>query len=196
MQDKLPEQKEQQTALRLQDDGWLRSTTQLPVQHIPSANCDERPASTPVSLIVIHAISLPPGEFGSAGIVQLFTNQLDPAAHPYYAEIHKLRVSAHFLIRRDGELIQFVSCKQRAWHAGVSCWRGQERCNDFSIGIELEGCDEQAFETAQYQRLQQLLALLRVHYPAADIAGHADIAPTRKTDPGPYFDWQRIGVQR
>jgi len=143
-------------------------------------------------LIVIHNISLPPGRFGGSGIVDLFLNHLDPAAHPYYAGIAQLRVSAHFLIRRDGELIQFVACAQRAWHAGVSCWRGRERCNDFSLGIELEGSDEKPFEDAQYARLAALVRVLRGRYPIADIAGHSDIAPDRKTDPGPYFDWQRF----
>jgi AmpD protein len=169
--------------------GWLSGANRI---HSP--NFDERPAGASVDLIVIHAISLPPGEFGGAGIVQLFTNALDPAGHPYYAEIHALRVSAHFLIRRDGELIQFVSCDKRAWHAGASCWRGRERCNDFSLGIELEGCDDRPFEEAQYQCLQALLARLRQRYPEAAIAGHADVAPGRKSDPGPCFDWTRIGV--
>jgi AmpD protein len=177
------------TLANLDTTGWLPG-----VSRIPSPNFDERPAGEAVSLIVIHAISLPPGKFGGAGIEQLFTNQLDPAVHPYYAEIYTLRVSAHFLIRRDGELIQFVSCDQRAWHAGVSCWRGRERCNDFSIGIELEGCDDQPFETAQYRCLQALLAVLRQRYPEVAIAGHADIAPERKSDPGPCFDWTQIGV--
>jgi len=161
---------------------------------VPSPNFDERPAGASVDLIVIHAISLPPGEFGGAGIIQLFTNTLDPAAHPYFAGIHALRVSAHFLIRRDGELIQFVSCDKRAWHAGASCWRGRERCNDFSLGIELEGCDDQPFEEAQYQCLLALLARLHQRYPEAAVAGHADIAPERKSDPGPCFDWTRIAA--
>ncbi|MBV2234085.1 MAG: 1,6-anhydro-N-acetylmuramyl-L-alanine amidase AmpD [Sterolibacterium sp.] len=161
---------------------------------LPSPNFDERPPGMLVDLIVIHAISLPPGEFGGENIERLFTNSLDPVAHPYFAGIHALRVSAHFLIRRDGELIQFVSCNQRAWHAGASCWHGRERCNDFSLGIELEGCDDQPFEEAQYQCLVALLAQLRQHYPVAAIAGHADIAPQRKTDPGPCFDWSRIGI--
>jgi len=157
-----------------------------------SPNCDDRPPDETVSLIVIHAISLPPGEFGGDAIERLFTNRLDPAGHPYYREIHALRVSAHFLIRRDGALFQFVPCHRRAWHAGLSNWRGRERCNDFSIGIELEGCDELPFEEAQYQALTQLLSVLKRSYPRADIAGHADIAPGRKTDPGPRFDWKRL----
>lgn len=167
--------------------GWLSGARQ-----IPSPNCDERPLGEPVRLVVIHAISLPPGEFGGTGIVALFTNQLDPAAHPYFREIQGLRVSAHFLIRRDGELIQFVSCVRRAWHAGVSSWMGRDRCNDFSIGIELEGCDQLAFDDAQYLALNRLLAALRSCYPIEAVAGHSDIAPGRKTDPGPCFAWHRL----
>jgi AmpD protein len=159
------------------------------VAFIPSPNCDARPAGEPISLLVVHAISLPPGEFGGSGIQRLFTNCLDPAEHPYYAAIDGLRVSAHFLVRRDGSLIQFVPCAMRAWHAGASSWSGRERCNDFSIGVELEGCDEQPFEAAQYRRLAALIAALRRRYPLRDIVGHSDIAPGRKTDPGPCFDW-------
>lgn len=162
------------------------------VRYVASPNCDARPAEARIELIVVHNISLPPRVFGSSGIVDLFLNRLQPDAHPYYAGIAQLRVSAHFLIRRDGELLQFVPCGQRAWHAGVSNWRGRERCNDFSIGIELEGADDIAFEEAQYQRLNALVALLREHYPVADVTGHADIAPGRKTDPGPAFDWRRL----
>lgn len=158
-------------------------------EFVPSPNCDERPAGEPIRLVVVHAISLPPGEFGGDGIARLFTNTLDPAAHPYYAEIQGLRVSAHLLIRRDGSLIQFVPFGARAWHAGASSWRGRERCNDFSIGVELEGCDDRSFERAQYDRLAAVIAALRHRYPALDVAGHADIAPGRKTDPGPHFDW-------
>ncbi len=161
-------------------------------QFIPSPNCDQRPPGEIVSLIVIHAISLPPGEFGGDAIERLFTNRLDPAEHPYYQGIHTLSVSAHFLIRRDGAVIQYVPCDMRAWHAGLSSWRGRERCNDFSIGIELEGCDELPFEEAQYRSLTHLLEVLKRRYPQADIAGHADISPDRKTDPGPRFDWSRI----
>ena len=168
-------------------EGWVEGA-----RRIPSPNCDERPSGQTVRLIVIHAISLPPGEFGGDGIVQLFTNMLDPAAHPYYREIQSLRVSAHFLIRRDGELVQFVPCRLRAWHAGNSCWRGVGGCNDFSIGIELEGSDEVSFEAAQYTTLARLIVRLRQHYPILDIAGHADVAPGRKSDPGPHFDWARL----
>ena len=167
----------------------------LPGAHyVPSPNCDQRPPDAVVSLIVIHAISLPPGEFGGDAIERLFTNRLDPTEHPYYQDIQAqaLRVSAHFLIRRDGAVTQFVPCNRRAWHAGQSNWRGRECCNDFSIGVELEGCDELPFEEPQYSALTYLLKVLRHSYPCVDIAGHADIAPQRKTDPGPCFDWSRI----
>jgi AmpD protein len=160
-------------------------------QFIASPNFDERP-DTPVTLIVIHNISLPHGEYGSNDIIDLFSNRLDPQAHPYFSEIHHLRVSSHFLIRRDGSLIQFVPCLKRAWHAGLSNWQGRERCNDFSVGVELEGSDHEAFEDAQYLRLNQLLEALKTAYPIEAITGHSDIAPGRKTDPGPYFDWSRI----
>lgn len=162
------------------------------VRYVPSPNSDDRPAGEEILLLVIHAISLPPGEFGSHGVEALFTSRLDPDEHPYYREISGLRVSAHFFIRRDGELIQFVPCDHRAWHAGTSEWCGRERCNDFSVGIELEGCDEQDFEAAQYETLDRLIAALKQRYPIAAIVGHSDIAPGRKTDPGPRFDWTRI----
>lgn len=168
-------------------DGWMSAA-----QRIDSPNCDERPAGEVISMLVIHAISLPPSQFGSTDVVNLFTNQLDPSAHPYFSEICHLRVSAHFLIRRDGALMQFVSCRQRAWHAGASSWKGRERCNDFSIGIELEGCDELPFEDMQYERLAGLIHSLRVCYPIEAVVGHSDISPGRKTDPGPCFDWLRI----
>ena len=162
------------------------------VRHLPSPHCDERAGSGAIDLLVIHNISLPPGEFGGPGILDLFTGNLDATAHPYYREIAELKVSAHFLIRRDGELIQFVPCGKRAWHAGASSWRGRSRCNDFSIGIELEGTDDMAFEDAQYARLAELAAALKARYPIADIVGHSDIAPGRKTDPGPRFEWGRL----
>ena len=173
-------------APEIDEEGWLGSA-----RRIPSPNCDERPAGCVVELIVVHAISLPPGEFGGGGIIDLFTNRLDPAAHPYYATIADLRVSTHFLIRRDGDLIQFVPSVRRAWHAGESSWKGRTRCNDFSIGIELEGTDDTAFEDPQYSRLAALTRALRARYRIEDLAGHSDVAPGRKTDPGPYFDWQR-----
>lgn len=160
-------------------------------RYIPSPNCDARPAGRPISLLVIHHISLPPGEFGGPGIVDLFTNRLKPAAHPYYASIAGMKVSAHFLIRRDGTLCQFVPCSARAWHAGESSWRGRARCNDFSIGIELEGTDEAPFTASQYRQLARLTRALKARYPIRDIVGHSNIAPGRKSDPGPHFDWAR-----
>ena len=160
--------------------------------YIPSPNCDARPDAAPPCLIVLHNVSLPPNEFGGPGVIDLFTNRLDPTAHPYYASIADLKVSAHFFIRRDGAVLQFVPCTLRAWHAGASRWRERERCNDFSIGIELEGSDELPFTDAQYTQLVPLIQALQTSYPIADITGHADIAPGRKTDPGPYFDWARL----
>jgi AmpD protein len=164
----------------------------LGARFIPSPNCDARPDNPVPSLIVIHNISLPPDEFGGPGVIELFTNQLDPTTHPYYATIAELKVSAHFFIRRDGEIIQFVACTERAWHAGASNWCGRERCNDFSIGIELEGSDTTPFTDAQYAQLASLTWALKATYPIFDIVGHADIAPGRKTDPGPHFDWARL----
>ena len=163
-----------------------------PARQIPSPNHDARPAGTRISLVVVHGISLPPGEFGGDGIERLFTNRLDPGAHPYFATVATLRVSAHFLIRRDGALLQFVSCADRAWHAGVSAWNGRSRCNDFSIGVELEGTDLIAYTSAQYAMLARLAKALRRRYPIAAIVGHCDVAPGRKTDPGPAFDWGRL----
>jgi N-acetyl-anhydromuramoyl-L-alanine amidase len=161
------------------------------VPFIPSPNCDERPAGAAIELIVIHAISLPPGEFGGPGIAELFTNCLNRAAHPYYTTIAGLKVSAHFLIRRGGELTQFVPCAKRAWHAGPSHWRGHSPCNDFSVGIELEGADHVGFEPVQYERLAALTQALVQRYPIVDMVGHSDVSPGRKTDPGPHFDWAR-----
>ena len=162
------------------------------IRFLPSPNCDERPAGVALELLVVHNISLPPGEFGGDGIIDLFMNRLDPSAHPYYATIAQLRVSAHFLVRRDGELIQFVPCAKRAWHAGESAWRGRLRCNDFSVGVELEGADDQPFADIQYAELAPLITALQRAYGALEIVGHSDIAPARKTDPGPCFDWQRL----
>jgi len=161
-------------------------------QQIPSPNCDARPLFEAPSLVVIHGISLPPGVFAGDDIVRLFTNTLDPRSHPSYASLAGLRVSAHFLIRRGGELIQFVSCNDRAWHAGVSSWRGRTRCNDFSVGIELEGTDDVPYTGAQYTRLATLLGALARRYPMSAAVGHSDVAPGRKTDPGPAFDWDRL----
>lgn len=165
-------------------------------RHVPSCNCDERPTRTAVQLIVIHNISLPPGKFGGDSVERLFTNRLDPAAHPYFSEIADLKVSAHFLVTRVGALTQFVSTDRRAWHAGASEWRGRERCNDYSVGIELEGTDHQAYTAKQYLRLGALARALVERYPSiAGVAGHSEIAPARKTDPGPAFDWRRFMVQ-
>jgi len=161
------------------------------IRFIPSPNCDERPAGCAIGLLVIHYISLPPGEFGGNGIVELFTNRLDPAAHPFYAAIAGMKVSAHFLVRRDGGLIQFVPCAKRAWHAGESSWKGRRRCNDYSIGFEMEGSGEAPFTDLQYERLAQLTRALQARYPIAGIVGHSDVAPGRKGDPGPHFDWAR-----
>ncbi|MGN6317888.1 1,6-anhydro-N-acetylmuramyl-L-alanine amidase AmpD [Trinickia sp.] len=170
------------------DDGWVRTA-----QVLPSPNFEMRPPLAVPTLIVIHNISLPPGQFGGTAIADLFLNRLDCDAHPYYdAHLRGLRVSSHFVIRRDGVLEQFVSCDQRAWHAGVSSFFGRERCNDFSIGIELEGADTHRFESAQYEALAALVAALTAHYPIDALAGHSDIAPGRKTDPGPHFDWDRL----
>jgi AmpD protein len=172
--------------LRVDSDGLVKGA-----RYIASPHRDERPAGSPIDLLVVHHISLPPGEFDGPGIVELFTGRLDPAAHPFYATIAGTRVSAHFLIRRDGELIQFVPCAKRAWHAGESAWKGRTRCNDFSIGIELEGTGEIAYTGAQYEKLAALTRALQSRYGIADIAGHSDIAPGRKHDPGPSFDWER-----
>lgn len=165
--------------------GWLSG-----VKRIASPNHDNRPLKQPISLLVIHSISLPPDQFGGPGVRQLFTNTLDCSEHPYYEQLSGLRVSAHFLITRDGRITQFVACSSRAWHAGVSEWQGRARCNDFSIGIELEGSDNVPFEAVQYLSLSRLTRRLLRRYPIRDIVGHADIAPGRKTDPGPHFDWQ------
>ncbi len=164
------------------------------VRFIPSPNCDDRPIGCAINLLVIHNISLPPDEFGGDGVIELFTNQLDPEAHPYYQKLHNLKVSAHFFIRRDGEIIQFVPCEKRAWHAGESCWEGKPRCNDFSIGVELEGSDTTPFTDVQYTKLGALTQALQKTYPITHIAGHSDIAAGRKTDPGPYFDWVRYRI--
>ncbi len=170
--------------------GWLSTARPL-----PSPNCDARPQGMAIELIVIHNISLPPGVFDGDAVIDLFTNRLDWDAHPYYLGIRDLKVSAHFFIRRDGTLIQFVPCTLRAWHAGVSNWQNRERCNDFSIGIELEGADDLPFTLAQYATLTPLVKLLKQAYPIKGVVGHSDIAAGRKTDPGPYFDWQQLHEQ-
>lgn len=161
-------------------------------QFIASPNFDDRPPGTVIDLVVIHNISLPPQQYGGNGVVELFTNTLNPDEHPYYREIYQRKVSAHFFIRRNGELIQFVSCLNRAWHAGASVWQGRDNCNAFSIGIELEGSDVDPFEPVQYETLNCLINCLRVAYPITAVTGHSDIAPERKTDPGPFFEWHRI----
>jgi N-acetyl-anhydromuramoyl-L-alanine amidase len=179
------------TSLTLDALGWLPAAHQL-----PSPNCDARPENVAIELIVIHNISLPPGVFDGDAVIDLFTNRLDWDAHPYYQEIRGLKVSAHFFIRRDGTLIQFVPCSLRAWHAGISSWCERERCNDFSIGIELEGTDDLPFTEAQYATLAPLVGLLKQTYPILAVVGHSDIAPGRKTDPGPHFAWRRLDDER
>ncbi len=166
-----------------------------PAIQCASPNQDERPNGCCPELLVLHGISLPPGEYGGPHIEQLFTNRLDPAEHPYFAEVHEMRVSAHLLLRRDGSLIQFVPFSRRAWHAGLSSFRGRDCCNDYSIGIELEGVDDLPYSDQQYLHLAPVISALRDAYPALDtrsIAGHCDIAPGRKDDPGPAFDWLRL----
>lgn len=171
--------------------GWLAGA-----RHVPSPNSDSRPAGATVDLAVVHAISLPRGQYrkdaGGSAIERLFTNRLDPAAHPSFTDLAGLRVSAHFVIHRDGELLQFVPLGQRAWHAGVSRWRGRERCNDFSVGIELEGVDDGRFAAAQYACLAALIRRLQTVLPLRDVAAHSDVAPGRKSDPGTRFDWPRL----
>lgn len=170
--------------------GWLQG-----VRRVESPNQDERPTDAAIDLLVIHGISLPPGEFGGGWVDALFSNTLDPQAHPYFQEIADLRVSAHVLIRRDGETVQYVPFHRRAWHAGQSCFEGRVSCNDFSIGVELEGCDDRPYEEAQYAALAELVRALMAAYPGITpqrITGHSDIAPGRKTDPGLAFDWPRF----
>jgi len=167
--------------------GWIAAA-----RRVRSPNCDSRPAGSEISLVVLHSISLPRGEYGGNAIEQLFTNRLDAAAHPSFAELAGLRVSAHFLIRRGGGLLQFVPLQQRAWHAGASRWRGRERCNDFSVGIELEGVDDGRFAAAQYASLVVLLRKLQAVLPLQEVAAHSDVAPGRKADPGSQFDWARF----
>jgi N-acetyl-anhydromuramoyl-L-alanine amidase len=161
-------------------------------RQVPSPNCDARPAGSAIELVVVHGISLPPGEFGGPHVEALFTNRLDPSAHPYFASVAQLRVSAHMLVDRNGVPTQFVPVRMRAWHAGQSSWQGRERCNDFSVGIELEGTDTLPYDARQYATLARLIVALRQRYPIRAVAGHSDIAPGRKTDPGPSFDWPRL----
>jgi AmpD protein len=169
------------------DEGWCRA-----VRRASCTNFDARPPEAEVSLLVVHNISLPPGEFGGGYIEDLFANRLDCDAHPYFNQLRDLRVSAHFLIRRDGAVVQFVPTLARAWHAGLSRFNGRERCNDFSVGIELEGSDVADFCDAQYTSLAHLAHALSLRHPISDVRGHEHIAPGRKTDPGPHFDWHRF----
>ena len=170
-------------------DGWLD-----PVNRIESPNWDARPPGGPIELIVVHNISLPPGCFGGGHIARLFTNTLDPSVDPFFAQIVGMRVSAHVLIDRAGTTTQFVALTERAWHAGASAWCGLENCNDFSVGIELEGTDFESFTDSQYRSLNAVIDALLAAYPIKAVAGHSDIAPGRKTDPGPFFDWRRVHV--
>lgn len=172
--------------MKIGANGWVSG-----LRRIASPNYDARPPGTRIDLLVIHNISLPPGEFGGQAIAQLFTNALDTDAHPYYAQLKGLKVSAHFLIRRSGEIIQFVPCGKRAWHAGASLWQGRSACNDFSLGVELEGSDDVPFTDRQYAALIRLTRRLKRTYPIRHIVGHSGIAPGRKTDPGSCFDWPR-----
>lgn len=168
-------------------DGWW-----APARAVPSPHFGPRPADAVIDLAVLHSISLPPGQYGGPQVEQLFLGRLDWDAHPYFQQIRGLQVSAHFFVRRDGELLQFVSCDQRAWHAGPSQWQGRDNCNDFSIGIELEGLEGDTFEPAQYDTLARLLPALAAHYPLRAVAGHEHVAPGRKIDPGPGFDWAAL----
>ena len=171
--------------------GWVAGA-----RRVLSPNCDSRPPGAEVSLLVLHSISLPRGRFGKvsggSAIERLFTDRLDPGEHPSFADLAGLRVSSHFLIYRDGELVQFVPLHKRAWHAGASSWRGRERCNDYSVGIEMEGTDDSEFGAAQYESLLKLIKKLQRVLPLRDVVGHSDIAPGRKTDPGARFDWPRL----
>jgi AmpD protein len=170
-------------------DGWLRDAVR-----VPSPNIDERPEGASVELIVIHNISLPPGRYGGGHVQALFTNRLDPGEHPFFAGIAGARVSAHLLIERDGRLTQFAPFDRRAWHAGASEFEGRSRCNDFSVGIELEGSDFEPFTDAQYDALNTAIAAVCAAFPVRCVCGHSDIAAERKTDPGPFFDWDRLAL--
>ncbi|MEX0900656.1 MAG: 1,6-anhydro-N-acetylmuramyl-L-alanine amidase AmpD [Gammaproteobacteria bacterium] len=172
------------------DDGWVRGA-----RRVPSPNADARPPGVEIALVIVHSINLPPGEFGGPWIERLFMNTLPASAHPYFRELVAARVSAHVLVQRDGSLIQFAPFGARAWHAGASTWAGRSNCNDYSVGIEVEGCDDVPYSDRQYRRLAALVASLRRVYPtiAPDaVVGHSDVAPGRKTDPGAAFDWARF----
>jgi len=170
--------------------GWWRAA-----RRVRSPNFDARPPGSAVTLAVVHSISLPPGRYGGDAVQRLFTNRLDIGDDPYYAQLEGLQVSSHFFVRREGATIQFVSCDQRAWHAGASCWRGRERCNDWSVGIELEGLEGGRFEPAQYRALARLLRALARRYPIGEVVGHEHVAPGRKRDPGQRFDWRGLARQ-
>jgi AmpD protein len=170
--------------MRLGPDGRIAQA-----RYVASPNCDARPAGAQISLLVLHSISLPPGEFGGDAVERLFTNRLEARAHPYFRGLVHLRLSAHFFVQRTGSLVQFVPVHLRAWHAGTSRWRGADRCNDFSVGVELEGCDDAAFADAQYRCLSALARALTPQLPLRACAAHSDVAPGRKTDPGTHFDW-------
>jgi len=173
--------------MRLAPDGRVARA-----RYIASPNCDARPAGARIRLLLLHSISLPPGEFGGDAVERLFTNRLEAGAHPYFRGIARLRVSAHFFVRRDGGLVQFVPVQLRAWHAGTSRWRGAGRCNDFSVGVELEGVDDAAFADAQYRCLIALARALTARLPLRACAAHSEVAPGRKTDPGAHFEWARF----
>jgi AmpD protein len=173
--------------LQVGSDGWLAG-----VRRLPSPNCDDRPSATPIDAVIVHYISLPPERFSGDAVERFFTNTLDHDAHPWFDRLRDVRVSSHLLLRRHGEVLQFVSCERRAWHAGQSRLLERERCNDFSIGIELEGSSLRPFTPTQYRRLRVLLAALARRYPLRLIAGHDDVAPGRKEDPGPFFDWNEL----
>jgi AmpD protein len=179
------------TPLRVAADGWVEG-----VAHVGSPHFDHRPPGSAVDLLVIHNISLPPGAFGGGHVQQLFTGTLPAGRHPFLDQLVGVKVSAHFLIARDGQITQFVSCADRAWHAGASTFRGRSRCNDFSIGVELEGTDFAPFADAQYDALARLLPVLTATFPLAHACGHSEIATDRKTDPGPFFDWGRVPALR
>lgn len=159
---------------------------------VRSPNFGPRPSGSEVTLAIVHSISLPPGEYGGDAVQRLFTNRLDHGAHPYFAQLEGLRVSAHFFVRRDGQVLQFVSCNQRAWHAGTSSWNGRDNCNDWSVGIELEGLEGMPFAPRQYRNLIRLLRAVAGRYPIADVVGHEHVAPGRKADPGARFEWRRL----
>ncbi len=175
--------------LRLDRHGWLHPANGVAL--VPSPHIDARPPATRISLLVIHNISLPPGEFGGPWVEQLFTGNIDYSAHAWFENLRGLRVCAHFFIRRDGSVVQFAPTTARAWHAGVSSFRGRERCNDYSIGVELEGTDHTPYTDSQYETLAKLTRVLRMRHPLTAVRGHEHIAPGRKSDPGPAFDWAR-----